>query len=267
MLIQKKIIQSVRDKCIQDKSVSACMMYGSFTKGEGDQYSDVEFYIFIDDDKVENFSSRLWISEIYSVDLIFYNDYGTEVVIFSNMIRGEFHFLPESEIEIIRSFKPTGVFPDTDSMYIYDSTNQLKPLLDDLGGDGPDRMTDENVNFAFNNFVNTWLMGVNVMKRGELARSLEVLTQVQKFILQLIRVKEQTVERWLNSTKNLEEDISTESYNDYAAITSTLKEKEIKNAYKSALKLAEKLNYILAAHYRVEVNKDLISKLHQYLKK
>ncbi|MDA6151319.1 lincosamide nucleotidyltransferase Lnu(B), partial [Escherichia coli] len=89
-------------------------------------------------DKVENFSSRLWISEIYSVDLIFYNDYGTEVVIFSNMIRGEFHFLPESEIEIIRSFKPTGVFPDTDSMYIYDSTNRLKPLLDDLGGDGPD---------------------------------------------------------------------------------------------------------------------------------
>lgn len=80
MLIQRKIIQSVRDKCIQDKSVSACMMYGSFTKGEGDQYSDVEFYIFIDEDKVENFSSRLWISEIYSVDLIFYNDYGTEVV-------------------------------------------------------------------------------------------------------------------------------------------------------------------------------------------
>jgi len=267
MLIQNKIIQNVREKCIQDESVSTCMMYGSFTKGEGDQYSDVEFYIFIEDDKVKNFSSRHWISDVYPIDLIFYNEYGTEVVIFSNMIRGEFHFLPESELEIIKSFKPTGVFPNTNSMYIYDRTEQLKPLLYALGGVGPHRMTDENVNFAFNNFVNAWLMGVNVMKRGELARSLEALTQIQKFILQLIRVKEQTVERWLNSTKNLEEDISIESYNDYVSITSTLKENEIKDAYKSALKFAGKLNDILAAHYRVEVNKDLISKLHSYLKK
>lgn len=166
MLIQNKIIQSVRNKCIEDESVSACMMYGSFTKGEGDQYSDVEFYIFIEDDKMEKFSSRHWISKVYPVDLIFYNEYGTEVVIFSNLIRGEFHFLPISKIEVIKSFKPTGVFPDPDSMYIYDSTEQLKPLLDDLSGAGPNRMTVENVNFAFNNFVNAWLTGVNVMRRG-----------------------------------------------------------------------------------------------------
>ena len=80
-------------------------------------------------------------------------------------------------------------------MYIYDSTEQLKPLLDDLSGAGPNRMTVENVNFAFNNFLNAWLTGVNVIRRGELARSLEALTQVQKYILQLIRKKEKTVQR------------------------------------------------------------------------
>lgn len=265
MLIQNKIIQSVREKCIQDELISACMMYGSFTKGEGDQYSDVEFYIFIEDDKMEKFSSRHWISEVYPVDLIFYNEYGTEVVIFSNMIRGEFHFFPEYKIEIIKSFKPTGVFPDPESMYIYDSTEQLKPLLDDLGGAGPDRMTDENVNFAFNNFVNAWLMGVNVMKRGELARSLEVLIQVRKYILQLIRVKEKTIERWLNSTKNLEEDISTEAYNDYVLITSKLKESELKTAYKNGLNIVKELNEILGCLYLVDVDKGLISKLYSYL--
>lgn len=265
MLIQNKIIQSVRDKCIADEFVSACMMYGSFTKGEGDQYSDVEFYIFIEDDKMEKFSSRHWVSEVYPIHLIFYNEFGTEVVIFSNMIRGEFHFLPVSKIEIIKSFKPTGLFPDPESMYIYDSTEQLKPLLDDLGGDGPDRMTDENVNFAFNNFVNAWLMGVNVMRRGELARSLEALTLVQRYILQLIRVKENTVERWLNSTKNLEEDISTESYKDYVSITSKLKENEIELAYKNALNIVEALNEMLGSLYKVDVDKDLISKLHSYL--
>lgn len=266
MLIQNKIIQKVKGKCIEDEFVSACMMYGSFTKGEGDQYSDVEFYIFIEDDKLEDFCSRHWVSQVYPIHLIFNNEYGTEVVIFSNMIRGEFHFLPVSKIEIIKSFKPTGVFPDPESMYIYDSTEQLKPLLDDLGGAGPDRMTDENVNFAFNNFVNAWLMGVNVMRRGELARSLEVLTHVQKYILQLIRIKENTVERWLNSTKNLEEDISTESYKDYVSITSKLKENEIKTAYKNALNLVEALNEMLGSLYMVDVDKDLISKLYSYLK-
>lgn len=267
MLVQNKIIQSVKDKCIQDEQVLACMMYGSFTKGEGDQYSDIEFYIFIEDDKMEKFSSRHWISEVYPVDLIFYNEYGTEVVIFSNMIRGEFHFLPESKMEVIKSFKPTGVFPDPGSMYIYDSTERLKSLLDDLGGAGPDRMTNENVNFAFNNFVNAWLLGVNVMKRGELARSLEVLTQVQKYIIQLIRVKEQTVERWLNSTKNLEEDISTESYKDYVSITSKLKENELKTAYKNGLNIVKELSEILGSLYLVDVDKALISKLYHYLNK
>lgn len=265
MLIQNKIIQKVKDKCIEDEFISACMMYGSFTKGEGDQYSDVEFYIFIQDDMMENFNSRHWVSAVYPIHLIFYNEYRTEVVIFSNMIRGEFHFLPVSKIEIIKSFKPTGVFPDPESMYIYDSTEQLKPLLDDLGGVGPDRMTNENVNFAFNNFVNAWLLGVNVMKRGELARSLEALTHVQKYILQLIRVKENTVERWLNSTKSLEEDISTESYKDYVSITSKLKENEIKTAYQNALNIVEALNETLGSLYMVDVDKDLISKLHSYL--
>ncbi|QUG42932.1 nucleotidyltransferase [Psychrobacillus sp. INOP01] len=265
MLIQNKIIKSVKAKCIQDEIVSACMMYGSFTKGEGDQYSDVEFYIFIEDDKMDKLNSKHWISEVYPVDLIFYNEYGTEVVIFSNMIRGEFHFLPESKMKVIKSFKHTGVFPDTESMYIYDSTEQLKTLLDDLGGAGPDRMTDENVNFAFNNFVNAWLMGVNVMKRGELARSLEVLTQVQKYILQLIRVKENTVERWLNSTKNLEADLSTESYKDYVSITSKLKENELKTAYKNGLEIVKELNEVLGSLYIVDLDKDLISKLDSYL--
>lgn len=265
MLIQKKIIDNVKDKCIQDDSISACMMYGSFTKGEGDQYSDVEFYLFIADDLIHHFNSKHWISAVHPVDLIFYNEYGTEVAIFSNMIRGEFHFLPESKIDIIKSFKPTGVFPDTEAMYIYDSTGKLRPLLKGLGGSGPDRMTNENVNFTFNNFVNSWLMGVNVMKRGELARSLEVLTQVQKYLLQLIRVKEQTVERWLNSTKNLEQDISTESYNDYAATTSKLEENELTIAYANALEVLEKIYNTLVICYTVDIDKRMISKLYCYL--
>ncbi|PKC51680.1 hypothetical protein RhiirA1_483206, partial [Rhizophagus irregularis] len=92
-----------------------------------------------------------------------------------------------------------------------------------------------------------------------LARSLEALTQVQKYILQLIRIKENTVERWLNSTKNLEEDISTESYKNYVSITSKLNENEIKTAYKNALNIVEVMNEVLGSLYMIDVDKVLIT--------
>lgn len=265
MIFQKQIIHSVKEKCEQDSRVTSCMMYGSFTKGEADQYSDVEFYIFVKDSVLEKFDSKLWVAEIASYDLMFHNEFGTEVVVFSNLIRGEFHFLPISKIGIIESFKPTGVFPDTKSMFIYDATGMLKSYLDDLGDSIPERMTSENVNFAFNNFVNAWLMGINVLKRGELARSLEVLTSVQKYTLQLLRIKEQNVERWLNSTKNLENDLSIEMYNEYTLISSKLIKEELVDAYAHALLVAEDLIEALSPHYSFEVDKMLILKLRRYL--
>lgn len=266
MFLQKQIIESVKEKCEQDPHISSCMMYGSFTKDEADQYSDVEFYIFIKDSIFESFKSKQWIAEIASYDLMFYNEHGTEVVIFSNLIRGEFHFLPASQIDVIKSFKPTGVFPDTKSMFLYDTTDTLMTYLDYLSDSKPKRMTNENVNFAFNNFINAWLMGINVFKRGELARSLEALTFVQKYILQLLRIKEQNVERWLNSTKNLEDDLSAEAYKEYTLITSKLKEDELKDAYAHALIVVKDLMETLKSHYSFEVDDEVILKLHRYLK-
>lgn len=265
MLFQEELIHLVKEKCEIDPCISACMMYGSFTKGEGDQYSDVEFYIFLKDDEIHDFKSSEWIKDIESYDLLFFNEYGTEVVVFSNLIRGEFHFLPESDIEIIKSFKDTGVFPDTESMFIYDRTGRLKACLDDLGGDGPVRMTHDNVNFAFNNFVNAWLMGVNVLKRGEHARSLECLSNVQKYVLQLIRVRERNVERWLNATKNLERDLSEKAYGEYASITSKLDSEDLFRAYSAALCVVEDLIRVLSDDFQFDINLDFTCKLHSYL--
>lgn len=267
MILQKQIIESVKKYCEQDFKVTACMMYGSFTKGEGDLYSDVEFYIFVKEDQFETFQSRQWVAEIAPYDLMFHNEYGTEVVIFSNLIRGEFHFLPAIQMDIIKTFKPTGVFPDTESMFICDKTGMLRSYLDYLDGNGPERMTHENVNFAFNNFVNAWLMGMNVLRRGEAARALEVLSQVQKHILHLFRVKEQQVERWLNFTKNVENDLSAEDYKEYALITSRLQSDDLERAYAHALNVAEKLIGELKPTYDFEVDNKIISKLRHFSSK
>ncbi|MGN7938373.1 nucleotidyltransferase [Virgibacillus sp. 6R] len=265
MLFQEKLIESIKKKCENDRIVSACMMYGSFTKGEGDQYSDVEFYLFLKENEIHNFKSSEWMNDIASYDLLFFNEFGSEVVVFSNLIRGEFHFLPESEMDIIKTFKVTGVFPDTKSMFIYDITGKLKPLLDELKGEGPERMTNDHVNFAFNNFVNAWIMGVNVLKRGEHARSLECLSYVQKYVLQLLRIQEKTTDRWLNATKNLEADLSDKAYRKYASTTAKLDAGELYNAYSNALRIVEDLIHALTSEYQFDINRGFKNKLHSHL--
>lgn len=265
MLFQEKIIEKVKNKSKKDTNIASAMTYGSFTNGEGDRYSDVEFYIFLEDDVTETFSKKRWVSEIYPVEMIFKNEYGTEVVIFENLIRAEFHFLPVSKIEIIKEFKYVGYFPNTAAMYLYDSTGKLKSLLDFIGGPSQVRDTEENVNFLCNNFLNVWLLGVNVMKRGELARCLEQLSHIQKYTAQLIRIEEEKTEHWLNQTKQLEKEISTQSYDVYHSITSKIDKTELEKAYRNALNYLENFYLDYKNHYSFEIDEVIIKKMRLYL--
>lgn len=48
MLLQEEMIQSVRRICNEDPQLVSALMYGSFAKGEGDRFSDIEFWCFFD---------------------------------------------------------------------------------------------------------------------------------------------------------------------------------------------------------------------------
>lgn len=264
MLFQEQIIEKVKIKSKEDKRIAASMMYGSFTNGEGDRYSDVEFYIFLEEDEAESFVSRNWVSEIYPIELMFKNEYGTEVAIFENLIRAEFHFLPLSQINIIKGFKFVGYFPNSEAMHLYDSTDKLKSLLDYIGGTVVERNTEENISMVINNYINTWLLGINVLKRGELARSLDMLSEIQKYTAQLIRIKENSTEHWVNQAKQLEEEISSDSYEIYTSVTSVLEKSALEKAYKNALNFLEKCN---DEQSNSEVYTEVINKLHVYSSK
>jgi lincosamide nucleotidyltransferase len=239
MLKQKELIANVKNLTESDERITACMMYGSFTKGEGDQYSDIEFYIFLKDSITSNFDSSNWLFDVAPYLMLYKNEYGTEVVIFDNLIRGEFHFLSEKDMNIIPSFKDSGYIPDTKAMLIYDETGQLENYLSEISGARPNRLTEENANFLLCNFSNLWLMGINVLKRGEYARSLELLSQLQKNTLQLIRMAEKNADNWLNMSKNLEKEISLENYKKFAKTTARLDKVELFEAYKNSCMISQ----------------------------
>src|SRR5690606_35989257 len=117
-MVQLQMINTTKSIAQSDENVSAVLMYGSFTKNEGDQHSDIEFYIFLKNK--ENFSSEKWVNQIHPVATYFTNEYGSEVAIFENMVRGEFHFLTTNEIGVVKSWEGIVTFSDFDKMNLVD---------------------------------------------------------------------------------------------------------------------------------------------------
>ena len=78
MLPQEEIIEKLRKVCQQDERLAAAMLYGSFTKGEGDEFSDVDVCLFFEDDALKKINPHQWVSQIAPVELYYINQYGSK---------------------------------------------------------------------------------------------------------------------------------------------------------------------------------------------
>jgi lincosamide nucleotidyltransferase len=264
-LLQKELISRVKEKGIETPCVNAIMMYGSFTHGCGDAFSDIEFYIFIDDEFYKDFNSKEWVSGISPFYTSFYNEFGTEVFIFKSLIRGEFHFLAAKEMPIIETFATVGYFPDVDAMCLHDRNGRLQAHLNVLKSHTVKRETPENIESVINNCINSILFGINVLKRGEIARSLECLWFAQKYYLQLVRIQEGTTKHWVNPTKCLEKELSPASYQVYKKCTSNLDIDNLRSAHKGLLSAADNTAIKLSSKYKFHYESELFQALTDYI--
>ncbi len=265
MLLQEQLIMKVKELGGQTPGVNAIMMYGSFTQGSGDAFSDIEFYIFIEDESYKSFSSKAWVAGICPFYIHLINEFGTEVFIFENLVRGEFHFLPVTDMPIIETFAAVGFFPDVNAMCLYDKNNTLKQHLSVLKNSMIERNSAESIESVINNYFNAILFGINVLKRGETARSLECLWYVQKYYLQLIRLEENTTDHWVNPTKCLEDEILAANYQRYQKCTSDLNENNLRSAYKELLFAAREVVGKLSSRYSFNYDYELFQRLIDYI--
>src|SRR5690554_5123569 len=100
-------------------------MFGSFTTGEGDEFSDIEFAVFIEDEALEGFDQGAWLNAVSPVAAYFLDDFGHRTALFENGIRGEFHFLRGSEIPVISTWKGYGWFPTLEAAVMLDRSGAL----------------------------------------------------------------------------------------------------------------------------------------------
>lgn len=94
------MIEAVRTVCARDPDLVAALMYGSFAKGEGDRFSDIEFWCFFDRVPV----AREWTARIAPLRGLVRNEHGTDVALFENGVRGEFHLKTATEIETVATW-------------------------------------------------------------------------------------------------------------------------------------------------------------------
>jgi lincosamide nucleotidyltransferase len=227
------MIERVRQLCQRDDRIVAAMLYGSFTRGEGDQFSDIEFVVFVVDSVLPSLNQQDWVAQIAPLALYFADDLGHHTAIFRSLIRGEFHFEPTSAMPKIAAWQGNAWFPSHEATILLDRTGELSHYVAGLVGPPPARDTPMQVESLIVNFINWVVFGSHVLARGERARALEVLSITHRYLLWMVRLLEGATEHWPTPAKGLEQDISAEAYQRFTACTATLEQGSLRRAYEA----------------------------------
>ncbi|MEO7909664.1 MAG: lincosamide nucleotidyltransferase Lnu(F) [Roseiflexaceae bacterium] len=263
MLLQLQMIERTRSLCQQDARMVAAIQYGSFTVGEADEFSDIEFAFFFADDALPTIDQPTWVAQIAPVALYFLDDVGHHTAIFTNLIRAEFHFEPASAILTIAQWQGNAWFPSYESAILLDRTGALASALKDLIGPPPTRDTPTIAMQRIVNFANWMVFGRNVFARGELARALDILSLAHRNLLWLVRLVEQTTDHWPTPSKHLEYDLSAQAYQRYQGCTAPLEREQLGHAYAATWQWGSELSAILAARHALILPTTLLDQITQ----
>jgi Lincosamide nucleotidyltransferase-like, C-terminal domain len=166
-----------------------------------------------------------WAAQIASLGLHFVSEFGNGTAILENLVCGGFHFTERSTSEKRdKSWKNTDWLPSLGATLVVDRTGELSHRLRTVVGLLLDRHTPKQIRPICHQFINWFLFGSTLLMRGELARDLDLLSIVQRRLLQMVRVSERSTRHRSSPPKALDYDISEASCARYVACTTDLDE-------------------------------------------
>ena len=205
-MIQEQLIAKVRSVCEDDPGLVAALMYGSFASGEADEYSDVEFWLFFTPHSRASLDPAVWCGQIAPVTHLLLNEFGTHVVFFPGLIRGEFHFATVADMPSIRSW-PARSAP-VDRMIVLDRTKELAPILRALPDLPPIPSDDAEIADLCGRFANWLVLAHHTSARGEYLRAWDALGHVQRHLVWMSRLAERSTGHWLTPSRSAETELS-----------------------------------------------------------
>lgn len=239
MPAQLELIRRVRALCRDDPRVACALQYGSFVRGEGDAFSDVEFHVFCDDEALERLVPADWIAGVAPPLATFVNEYGTWVAVFPDLVRGEFHFEPLASLEAVSRWR---IGPeDVEPMLVSDRDGRLRAALERAARRGRFRPPPGHGAELVDRLVNWLLLGSHVLRRGEEARALDALGRAHVFLLWLARMAEGALDHWPTPSRALERDLSAQTRRRLARCTAPLERRALLRAYGEAWAWAREL--------------------------
>jgi lincosamide nucleotidyltransferase len=264
MLQQEVMIEKVRGLCQRDERVVAALVYGSFALGQGDRFSDIELYLFFDDEASEGLEEEAWVSQIAPLELYYINEFGNATAIFENLVRGEFHFEVASNVGLVDTWE-TAWFPSLESAVLVDKSGELSRRVSRLVRRPPEIGTPERALFLCCSLINWTLMGTNLLKRGEYARAEAFLSLVHGHLLQAMRLVEGRTANWLSPSRRLEEDVSADSYERFRTCTAALEARQLVRAYTATWEWSQELMGELATRHAFALPETLLNRLNQHI--
>lgn len=118
-------------------------------------------------------------------------------------------------------------------------------------------LTSDTVQACYDRLLNWFLLGWSVLQRGERARALDALSYVHRFLLQLARVRENSLGHWLTPSRNLELELSAGSQARLRMRTADLSPGALESAYRQAWSWSQELVGALAASHSVDARSAL----------
>jgi lincosamide nucleotidyltransferase len=232
MLQQEAMIEKVRELCERDERLVSALMYGSFALGEGDEFSDVEFYLFFRDGALVEVDEGAWVSRVAPLALYYVNEFGNGTAVFENLVRGEFHFEAASSVGLVEEWEVVR-FPSLEQAVLVDKDGELSRLMEGIVGPPTDPDTPEMALFLCRSLINWTLMGSNLLERGEFARAEAFLALLHGHLLRAARLVEGETANWLSPSRRLEQDLPAGPYERFQRCTAALDAGKLVRAYRS----------------------------------
>lgn len=218
-----------------DTRLEGVLLYGSWTMGEADAHSDIEAYLYIQDDRLADFDGPAFLRQLAPLNLAYTNMYGILAVVFDDLMRGEFHLTAAGPgIDEVPTWRGMVHLPRPEDAVLLDRTGRLTRAARQLADFRPpepattaQQLTDELTNWT--------LMLAHVLARGETARGHALLHSViAPRQLRLCRLLRGSTAHWLTPTRALERDLPAADRDRYTATTAAARVPEVRTAARSS---------------------------------